>query len=133
MISDQQPKSRQLILADALALGSGNTPQKPKRQYRPRGACGAFSGNRPPKRLHLKAAFDEKHVAHQVHLQEKVSQKSQGIKDRAYHKFMKEMLPLQTGTSPQDRFRSVAQKWKDQVTSGQDSAASMAAENRAVV
>ena len=81
----------------------------------------------------MKAAFDEKHVAHKVHLQEKASKKSQGVKDREYQKFMKEMLPSQTATSVQDRFRSVAQKWKDQKTSGQDSAASMAAENRAVV
>ena len=61
VISDPQPMLRQLSLRERLAPGSTDAPEKPKRQYKrqykPRGACGTFSGQRPPEGVHLKAAF----------------------------------------------------------------------------
>lgn len=133
VFSDPQPMLRQLSLRECLAPGLRNTPEKPKRQYKPRGTCGTFGGQRPPKRAHLKAAFEEKRKSHQAHLQEKQSEKAKPMKDHAYQKFVKEMLPLETIGSARDRFRRVAEKWKSQTTSGEDAAALMAAENMAVM
>ena len=77
MISDPHPMLRQLSLRERLAPGSHDTPEKPKRQYKrqykPRGTCGTFSGQRPPKGVHVKAAFEEKRKSHWAHLQEKQS------------------------------------------------------------
>ena len=133
VVSDQQPKLRQLSLSDCLNPGSHDTPEKPKRQYKARGTCGTFGGKRPPKRFHLQAAFEEQRNAHQAQLLEKKSTKPKPIKDRDYQKFMKDMLPLETSGSARDRFRSVAQRWKSQKTSGQDAAEAMAAENMSVM
>jgi hypothetical protein len=133
VISDPQPKLRQLSLRDCLHPGTHDTPEKPKRNYKTRGTCGTFAGNRPPKRQHLMATFEEKRNAHQAELQEKKSMKSKPIKDRNYQQFMKRMLPLETSGSTRDRFRSGVQKWKSQTTSGQDAAIAMSAENMAVM
>ena len=89
------------------------TPEKPKRQYKARGTAGTFGGKRPPKALHLKAAFEEQRGAHLSELKEKKATRS-NYSDRAYHKFVKEMLPLETDGSARDRFRRVAEKWKSQ-------------------
>jgi len=129
VFSDPQPMLRQLSLRECLAPGLRNTPEKPKRQYKPRGTCGTFGGQRPPKRAHLKAAFEDKRMSHEAHLQEK----GKLMKDHAYKKFVKEMLPLETIGSARDRLRCVAEKWKSQTTSGEDAAALMAAENMAVM
>ena len=88
-------------------------PERRKRQYRTRGTVGTFGGKRPPKTLHRRAAFEEQRGAHLSELKEKKATKS-NYTDRAYHKFVKEMLPLETGGSARDRFRRVAQKWKSQ-------------------
>ena len=147
VFSDPRPMMRQLSLRDCLSPSRHDSagkpqrqcdsPEKLKRKYTARGTCGTFGGKRPPKKLHLKAVFEEMRDAHQVEMHEKKSETSTPIKDRAYQQFLKEMMPLETGASSRDRFRSVAQKWKSQMTSGQDAAtdaaAVMAAENRAVV
>ena len=53
------------------------------------------------------------------------------MKDHAYQKFVKEMLPLETGGSARDRFRRVAEKWKSHMTSGEDAAALHCSQNMA--
>lgn len=118
VVTDPQPMLRQLSLRACLQQDppetpAPGTPEKPKRQYKARGTAGTFGGKRPPKALHLKAAFEEQRGAHLSELKEKKATKS-NYTDRAYHKFVKEMLPLETGGSARDRFRRVAQKWKSQ-------------------
>ena len=120
VVTDPQPMLRQLSLRACVQLPdprpvtpAPGTPEKPKRQYKARGTAGTFGGKRPPKALHRRAAFEEQRGAHLSELKEKKATKS-NYTDRAYHKFVKEMLPLETGGSARDRFRRVAQKWKSQ-------------------
>ena len=77
----------------------------------------------------MKAAVEEKGKSHRAHLQEN---QSETANHHAYQKFVKDMLPLETGGSARDRFRRVAEQWKSQTTYGQDAAALMVAQNMAV-
>ena len=107
-------------------------PEKPKRQYKARGTGGTFGGQRPPKAWHLKADFEQRRNAHQSEVHVKKATKSDSYADRAYHKFVKEMLPLETKGSARDRFRRVVQKWKSQRTSA-DEAMERAADKKSVM
>ena len=60
------------------------------------------------------AAFEKRLHAHQSELQEKKATKSNSYTDRAYHKFMQEMLPLETDGATCERFQRMAQKWKSE-------------------
>ena len=112
---------------------TAGTPEKPKRQYKARGTVGKFGGQRPPKALHLVADFEKRRISHQAELQKKKDTKSKSYaENRAYHKFRKEMIPLETKGSAQDRFQSAVQKWKSQRTSV-DEAMERAADNNAVM
>ena len=131
VVTDPQPKMLQLSLRVCFQQDppeTASTPEKPKRKYKARGTGGTFGGKRPPKALHLKDAFEEQRNAHLLELKEKKATKSNSYADRAYHKFMKEMLRLETSGSVQDRFRRVTEKWKSQAK-GQ----SMDADNRSVM
>ena len=66
--------------------------------------------------------FEQRRSAHQSGAQAKKAAKSNSYADRAYHKFMKEMLPLETDGSARERFQRVVQKWNSQKTSGQSAA-----------
>ena len=114
-----------------------STPEKPKRQYTARGTGGTFGGKRAPKRsAHARADFEKLREAHQSSLQAKKDTKSKPYADRAYHKFVKKMLPLETEGSTRDRFRKVAEKWKSQTTSGPsaaEEAMARAADNKSVM
>ena len=117
---------------------ASSTPQKPKRQYAARGTGGTFGGQRPPQKVHKRADFEKRRDAHQSNLQAKKTTKSDSYADRAYHKFVKETIPLETEGSARDRFRKVVQKWKSQTTSGQsaavaDEAMVRAADNKSVM
>ena len=101
-------------------------------QYKARGTGGTFGGQRPPKAWHLKADFEQRRSAHQSGVQAKKATKSNSYADRAYHKFVKEMLPLETEGSGRDRFQRVVQKWKSQRTSA-DEAMERAADNKSVM
>lgn len=134
MVSDQEPKLRQMSLRDCFAPSSMKTPEKPKRSYKPRGSAGTFGGNRPPKRPHLKDAFMEKRAAHEAALQEKMKERVENIKARTYQQFMKEKLMEPTlGGDGRERMRSVAQLWKEVKAAEMSQAAVLAAENRAVM
>ena len=125
VVTDPLPKLRQLSLRACLHLdppGEPSTPQKPKRQYKTRGTGGTFGGQRPPKALHLKATFEQRRHEHQSQLQAKKVKQSNSYDDRAYHKFVKEMLPLETSGSSRERFLRVVQKWKSQTRDGQSAA-----------
>ena len=65
-------------------------------------------------------------------MQAKKDTKSKPYADRAYHKFVKEMLPLETEGSACDRFRRVVQKWKSQRTSA-DEAMERVADHKSVI
>ena len=80
----------------------------------------------------MKAVLEEKRKSHRARLQEKQNE-TNPMKDHAYHKFAKEMLPLETGGSARDRCRRVAEKWKSQMTAGEDATALIAADNIAVM
>ena len=141
VVTDPQPKLRQLSLRASLHLDppeEPSTPEKPKRQYKTRGTGGTFGGQRPPKALHLKATFEQRRHEHQSQLQAKKVKQSNSYTDRAYHKFVKEMLLLETEGSARDRFRNVVQKWKSQTTSGPRAAVAeeamvRAADNKSVM
>ena len=145
VVTDPQPKLRQLSLTACLHRdppGSPGTPEKRKRNYTTRGTGGTFVGRRPPKALHLKAAFEERRRAHETELQQKKATMSKSYTDRAYHKFVKEMLVEEKEGSSRERFQRVVQKWKSQTTTGQshskssvqgDEAMERAADNRAVM
>ena len=141
LVTDPQPKLRQLSLRARLRLdppATPSTPEKPKRQYAARGTSGTFRGQRPPKKVHMRADFEKRRDAHQSSLQAKKDTKSKHYADRAYHKFVKEMLPLETEGSARDRFRKVVQKWKSQTTSGPSAAVAeetmvRAADNKSVM
>ena len=125
VVTDPQPKLRQLSLRASLHLDPPeelSTPEKPKRQYKTRGTGGTFGGQRPPKALRLQAAFEQRRHEHQSQLQAKKVKQSNSYTDRAYHKFVKEMLPLETSGSSRERFVRVAQKWKSQMRDGQSAA-----------
>ena len=112
---------------------TAGTPEKPKRQYKAKGTVGTFGGQRPPKALRLMADFEKRRRAYQAELQKKKDTKSESYaENRAYHKFMKEMIPLETKGSAQDRFQSAAQKWKSQRTSV-DEAMERVADNKSVM
>ena len=112
---------------------TAGTPEKPKRQYNARGTVGTFGGQRPPQASHLMADVEKRRRAYQAELQKKKDTKSESYaENRAYHKFMKEMIPLETKGSAQDRFQSAAQKWESQRTSV-DEAMEKAADNKAVM
>ena len=100
LVTDPQPKLRQLSLGACLRSdppATPSTPEKPKRQYTARGTGGTFGGKRAPKRsVHARADFEKRREAHQSSLQAKKDTKSKPYADRAYHKFVKEMLPLET-------------------------------------
>ena len=135
VVTDPQPKLRQLSLRVCLHLDpqdTAGTPEKPKRQYKARGTGGTFGGQRPPKKLHLKRDVEQRCSAHQSEVHAKKATKSNSYADRAYHKFVKEMLPLETEGSARDRFRRVVQKWKSQRTSA-DEAMERAADNKSVM
>ena len=88
--------------------------------------------------MHGRADFEKRRDAHQSSLQAKKDTKSKPYADRAYHKFVKEMLPLETEGSTRDRFRKVVQKWKSQTTSGPSAAVAeeamvRAADNKSVM
>ena len=121
LVTDPQPKLRQLSLRACLRSATPSTPEKPKRQYTARGTGGTFGGKRPPKKVHARADFEKRRDAHQWSLQAKKDRPkkvdTKPYADRAYHKFVKEMLPLETEGSTRDRFRKVVQKWKSQMTS----------------
>ena len=99
---------------------TAGTPEKPKQQYKARGTGGTFGGQRPPNKLHLKADVEQRRSAHQSEVQAKKATQSNSYADRAYHKFVKEMLPLETEGSGRDRFQRVVQKWKSQRTSADE-------------
>ena len=131
VVTDPQPKLRQLSLRMCLQrdlpdTSSSSTPEKPKRQYKTRGTGGTFGGMRPPKKLHRKPAFEQRRETHQAELHVKKATQSKSYTDRAYHKFVKEMLPLETDGSSRDRFLRVVQKWKSRTT--QEQSAAMAVE-----
>ena len=136
LVTDPQPKLRQLSLRACLRSdppATPSTPEKRKRQYTARGTGGTFGGKRPPRKVHARADF---RVAHQFSKQAKKNTKSKPYADRAYHKFVKEMLPLETEGSTRDRFRKVVQKWKSQTTSGPSAAEEAmvrAADNKSVM
>ena len=112
---------------------TAGTPEKPKRQYTARGTIGTFGGQRPPKALHLVAYVEKRRRAYQAELQtEKDTQSESYAENRAYHKFMNEMIPLETKGSAQDRFQSAVQKWKSQRTSVGE-AMERAADNKSVM
>ena len=111
---------------------TAGTPEKPKRQYKARGTGGTCGGQRPPKAWYLKADVEQRRNAHQSGAQTKKATKSNSYADRAYHKFVKEMLPLETEGSTRDRFRRVVQKWTSQRTSA-DEAMERAADNKSVM
>ena len=114
VVTDPQPKLRQLSLRVCLHLDpqdTAGTPEKPKRQYKARGTGGTFGGQRPPKAWHLKADFEQRRSAHQSGVQAKKATKSNSYADRAYHKFAKEMLPSETEGPSQYWFQRVAQQW----------------------
>ena len=112
---------------------TAGTPEKPKRQYKAKGTVCTVGGQRPPQALRLMADFEKRRRAYQAELQKKKDTKSESYaENRAYHKFMKEMIPLETKGSAQDRFQSAAQKWKSQRTSV-DEAMERAADNKSVM
>ena len=111
---------------------TAGTPEKAKIQYKARGTGGTFGGQRPPKAWHLKADFEQRRSAHQSGAQAKKATKSNSYADRAYHKFVKEMLPLETEGSGRDRFQRVVQKWKSQRTSA-DEAMERAADDKSAM
>ena len=112
---------------------TAGTPEKPKRQYKARGTVGTFGGQRPPKALHLMADVEKRRRSYPAELQKKKDTKSESYaENRAYHKLMKEMTPLETKGSAQDRFQSAAQKWKSQRTSVGE-AMERAADNKSVM
>ena len=79
------------------------------------------------------ADFEKRRRAYQAELQKKKDTKSESYaENRAYHKLRKEMIPLETKGSAQDRFQSVAQEWKSQRTSADD-AMERAADNKSVM
>ena len=79
------------------------------------------------------AYFEKRRRAYHSELQhEKDTKPESYAENRAYHKFMKEMIPLETKGSAQDRFQSAAQKWKSQRTSV-DEAMERAANNKSVM
>ena len=141
VVTDPQPKLRQLSLRVCFQQDppeTPGTPEKPKRKYKARGTGGTFGGKRPPKKVHARADFEKRRDAHQSSLQAKKDTKSKPYADRAYHKFVKEMLPLETEGSPNARFRKVVQKWKSQTTSGPRAAVAeeamvRAADNKSVM
>ena len=139
LVTDPQPKLRQLSLRACLRSdppATPSTPEKRKRQYTARGTGGTFGGKRPPRKVHARADFEKLRAAHQFSLQAKKNTKSKPYADRAYHKFVKEMLPLETEGSTRDRFRKVVQKWKSQTTSGPSAAEEAmvrAADNKSVM
>ena len=99
VVTDPQPKLLQLHPS-----GAPSTPEKPKRKYTARGTSGTFGGpQRPPKAVRLQAASGS---------QGKKTQKSNSYADRTYHKFVQEMLPLETSGSSRERFLRVVQKWQ---------------------
>ena len=117
VVTDLQPKMRQLSLRACLQLESPvvtDLQLKPKRKYTARGTGGTFGGQRPPKDLRLKVAFEQRRQEHQAEIQVKKTKESISYEARAYHKFMKEMLPLETSGSSRERFLSVVHKWKAQ-------------------
>ena len=59
---------------------------------------------------------------HQAELQAKKAKQPSSYTDRIYHKFMKEMLPLETSGSSRERFHNVVQKWKLKMRAGQSAA-----------
>ena len=73
---------------------TAGTPEKPKRQYKARGTGGTFGGQRPPKAWRLKADVEQRRSAHQSEVQAEKATQSDSYAYRAYHKFVKEMLPL---------------------------------------
>ena len=134
MVADLQPKMRQLSLRACLQLEPLDAPSrglKPKRKYTARGTGGTFGGQRPPKDLRLKVAFEQRRHEHQAEMQAKKTKQSISYEARAYDKFMKEMLPLETSGSSRERFLSVVQKWKAQRR--EDEAMARAADNRSVM
>ena len=120
VVTDPQPK---LLQWDR--PGAPSTPEKPTRKYTARGTGGTLGGpQRPPKAARLQAAAES---------QAKKTKKSNSYADRPYHKFMQEMLPLETRTSgsSRERFLSVVQKWKAQRR--EDEAMARAADNQSVM
>ena len=120
VVTDPQPKLRQISLRACLHLDTPDTPGTPeqtKRQYKARGTGGTFGGQRPPMAWHLKADFEQRRSAHQSEVQVKKATQPNSYAYRAYHKFLKEMLPLETEGSARDRFSRVVQTWKSQNTS----------------
>ena len=83
--------------------------------------------------MHRVTDFEKRRRAYQAELQKKEDTKSESYaENRAYHKFMKEMIPLETKGPAHDRFQSAAQKWKSQRTSV-DEAMERAADNKSVM
>ena len=79
------------------------------------------------------ADFEKRRRAYQAELQKEKDTKPESYaENRADHKFMKEMIPLDTQGYTQDRFQSAAQKWKSQRTSV-DEAMERAADNKSVM
>ena len=112
---------------------TAGTPEKPKRQYKAKGTVGTCVGQRPPTALHLMADVEKRRRSYPAELQKRKGTKSESYaENRADHTFMKEMIPLETKGSAQDRFQRGAQKWKSQRTSV-DEAMERAADNKAVM
>ena len=112
---------------------TAGTPEKPKRQYKANGTAGTFGGQHAPKAFHLVAEFEKRRRAHQAEFQTKQDTQSKSYaENRAYHKFMKEMIPLETKGSAQDRFQSAAPEWESHMTSV-DEAMERAADNKSVM
>ena len=88
--------------------------------------------------MHLKTTFEQQRHEHQAELQAKHAKQPSSYTDRAYHEFVKEMLPLETSGSSRERFLRVVQKWKSQTRDGQsaamaDEAMARAADNQCVM
>ena len=112
---------------------TAGTPEKPKRQYNARGTFGTCGGQRPPKALCLMSGVEKRRRSYQAELQkEKDTTSKSYAENRAYHKFMKKRIPLETEGPTRDRFRRVVQKWKSQRTSA-DEAMERVADNKSVM
>ena len=115
---------KQLSLRVCLHLDpqdTAGTPEEPKRQYKAKGTVGTFGGQRPPKASRLLAEFEKRRRAYQAELHKKNDTKSESYaENRAYHKFMKKMIPMETEGSARDRFRRVVQKWTSQRASADE-------------
>ena len=109
------------------------TPEKTKRAYRPRGTCGTFAGNRPPKRIANMEEYNARLESYKIKLKQQQAEASEKIKKRTWQTFVKEKMPLESDGTALDKLRNVALQWAKERASQSVSSDTIAQENRAVV